>query len=133
MNFTLQRIPCRTEIGTLNWFGDDLVDLADGGRRYRLDGTTTDSNLGWGGPDFDFAVVSPSGRHAALGQRLGTKCLLLEIKNARPHLLRELNRSYYQSNMYEYPVAFVVGGEGGVAPALSRGLLSARNRESIFD
>jgi hypothetical protein len=112
MNFSLKRIPCRAEIGTLNWLGDDLVDLADGGRRFHLDGTITDSNLSWGGLDFDFAVVSHSGRYAALGQRLGTKCLLLEIQNSRPHLLRELNRSYYQSSVYEYPVAFVGGNEG---------------------
>jgi hypothetical protein len=111
MNFTLQHLPLSRPVGTLNWIGDDLVDLAAGGRLFHMDGTVTDSNMSWGGIDFDFAVVSPSGKHAALGQRLGTKCLLLEINAGRPHLLRELNRSYYQSSVYEYPIAFASGDE----------------------
>lgn len=107
MKFQTQRIDAKSDVQTLNWLGDHLVDFANGGRAYHLDGSITPSGLNWGGPDFDLCVVSPSGRFAALCQRLGTKGLILDISERPPKLLREIDRSYYCSNVYEYPVAFI--------------------------
>jgi len=107
MNFSLLRIDAKAEVKTLNWLGDRLIDLASGGRVYDLDGTITPSKLFWAGPAFDMCVTSPSGRYAVLCQRLGTKGLVIDLVEEQPRLLREINRSYYCSEAFEYPVAFV--------------------------
>lgn len=46
--------------------------------------------------------------YAVLYQRLGTKGILLKNGN----VLREINRSYYYADMYEYPVAFFRAANG---------------------
>lgn len=107
MNFSLQKIDAKSEVKTLNWLGDCLIDLASGGRLYELDGTITPSQLFWSGPAFDMCVTSPSGRYAVLCQRLGTKGLVIDLGKEQPRLLREINRSYYCSQAFEYPVTFV--------------------------
>ena len=106
MKFSVQTLETKSEIRTLNWIGGNLVDLAHGGRVYGLDGSVAPSGLYWGGV-FDLCVVSPSGHFAALCQRLGTKGLILDLSHQPPVLLREINRSYYDAEVYEYPVAFV--------------------------
>lgn len=112
MKFTQQRLSTKADVGTLNWWGGGLIDLAEGGRHYLLDGSVIPSALHWGGPPFDLAVISANGLHAALCQRLGTKGLLLSLSGGRPRILRELNRSYYHSDVYEYPVAFATAPDG---------------------
>jgi hypothetical protein len=57
---------------------------------------------------FDAAIQSPSGRYAVIYERLGTKAVL--IRNGK--FLRELNRSYYCADEYDYPIAFVPGPDG---------------------
>ncbi len=52
---------------------------------------------------FDGAITSDDGKYAFIYQRLGTKGLLLK----EGELLREINRSYYFANAYEYPAAFI--------------------------
>ena len=107
MNFQQLSLPVKSPANTLAWLRSDLIDLAAGGVRYHLDGTTTPSRLNWGGK-FDQAIISPSGKYAVLCQRLGTKGLLLELTDGIPKLLKELNRSYYHAEVYEYPAAFAV-------------------------
>jgi hypothetical protein len=107
MKFQTQQIDAKCDVQTLNWLDGDLVDFADGGRVYGLDGSITPSALNWGGPKFDLCVLSRSGRFAALCQRFGTKGLVLDVSTPQPKLLREINRSYYCSNAYEYPVTFI--------------------------
>jgi hypothetical protein len=87
-------------IRSLQWRGDDLVDWVDGGRVVRLDGTTKNRGVLYAFR-FDAAVTSPCGEWAVIYERLGTKGLVLE----NGHLVREIDRSYYWANAYEYPVA----------------------------
>jgi hypothetical protein len=55
------------------------------------------------GPQFDRAITSSDGRYTLLYTNLGTKGLLLKKPN---EVLREINRSYYCAETYEYPAAF---------------------------
>jgi hypothetical protein len=80
---------------------NSIVDWASG-KRYNLDGKTDqlgENSFGFG----DSAITSADGQYAFIYQKLGTKGLL--IKNGV--LLREINRSYYYANVYEYPTAFI--------------------------
>ncbi|MFC8718844.1 hypothetical protein [Kitasatospora sp. NPDC057198] len=89
-------------VQSLLWCGDDLVDLVGGGRRWAPDGAGQPSLTTWGGFPFDRAALSPSGRYAAIWTERGTKGLLVEIGELR--LLREINRSYYCADAYDYPL-----------------------------
>jgi hypothetical protein len=93
-------IPLRTPVTSLCWFGDELVDWVGGVVVIGLDGKATDPRVHWG-YRFDAAAQSASGRYAVIYQRLGTKALVLD----RGKLIRELNRSFYHANAYEYPIA----------------------------
>jgi len=60
--------------------------------------------MGYGfGTKFDRAISSPGGEYTLLYHNLGTKGLLLKSAN---DLIREVNRSYYQADAYEYPAVF---------------------------
>lgn len=85
---------------SLCWSGEGLVDWVSGGIRHGLDGTTVESNVGHA-YRFDAAVTSQDGRYAVLYEKLGTKALLLR----EGRHVRELNRSYYRADVYEYPIA----------------------------
>ena len=89
-----------SDVRSLHWHGDLLVDWASGGIRYALDGRERGH---WGTPKYrcDSAVVSPSGDFVVLYEKLGTKALVL----AGNHVIRELNRSYYYAEAYEFPLA----------------------------
>jgi len=89
-----------TGIRSLCWRGDELVDWVGGGRSFALDGTERLSSVYYA-DRFDAATASPDGCFAVIYERLGTKGLLLH--NGK--MLRELNRSYYHAEAYEYPVA----------------------------
>jgi len=87
---------------TICWVNDSIVDWASAGMQYTLDGKARqlcEYTYGFG----DSAITSADGQYAFIYQKLGTKGLLL--KNGK--LLREINRSYYCANVYEYPAAFV--------------------------
>ncbi|WP_316846280.1 hypothetical protein [Pedobacter psychrodurus] len=87
---------------TICWVGNSIVDWTSAGKRYNLDGKTDqlgENTFGFG----DSAITSSDGQYAFIYQKLGTKGLLLK-KGA---LLREINRSYYYADFYEYPAAFV--------------------------
>jgi hypothetical protein len=87
---------------SLCWEGDELVDWAGGGTRYRIDGSFVHRQFN---PTFafDHAVVSADGQYEVIYQRLGTKGLIL--KNGK--FVREINRSYYHADAYDYPISFV--------------------------
>lgn len=87
---------------SLNWKDGNLIDWVDGGSVYSLDGTFKASGRGYA-YRFDAAIQSDNGAYAVIYEKLGTKALLL--KNG--DIVRELNRSYYCANEYEYPIAFV--------------------------
>ena len=92
---------------SLCWSGDALVDWVSGGLRHGLDGKTEDPHVRYG-YRFDAAVMSPDGRYAVLHERLGTKGLLL----CEGKVVRELHRSYYHADVYEYPVALWTRPDG---------------------
>ncbi|MEU1478716.1 hypothetical protein ACFYZ8_43250 [Streptomyces sp. NPDC001668] len=88
------------EAQSLVWDGDDLVDVVGGGRWWGPDGVEQCASVIRRFP-FDRSVVSPSGRYSVVYAERGTKALLLE----GDRLVRELNRSYYQADAFDYPVA----------------------------
>lgn len=91
-------------IQTITWFNNTVVDWASAGQQYALDGSQRQLyEYSFGALDFNGAICSADGQYAFIYQKLGTKGLLLK----RGTLLREINRSYYYANAYEWPVAFV--------------------------
>ena len=90
---------------SLAWDGDDLVDLAAGGRRFTLDGKTRPAQVFYA-YRFDGVCVGPGG-YEVLYERLGTKALLLRDG----WLVRELDRSYYHAHVTPYPVALAARGD----------------------
>ncbi len=89
-----------TGVQSLVWNGDELIDWAGGGTRFSLDGETVSNPVSYG-DTFDAAAMSPSGEFAVTYTRLGTKGLVLH----RGKIIREINRSYYHADVYEYPIA----------------------------
>ncbi|MEH0548955.1 hypothetical protein QA802_39605 [Streptomyces sp. B21-105] len=97
------------QVKSLSWVGDDLVDTVGGGIRWTPDGTEHRPEVPRTfAADFDRAVHSPSGRYSVVYQERGTQALLLD--GGRP--LRELDRSDYQADASDYPVALAVLGSG---------------------
>ncbi|MGC0312351.1 hypothetical protein [Kitasatospora acidiphila] len=99
---SVELLPGSGQVGSLWWDGDELVDLVGGGRRWQLDGAARDTSIRWGHP-FDQAVVSPSGRYAVIYVERGTKGIVVDLSG--PKVVREIDRSYYHSSDYDYPVA----------------------------
>lgn len=87
---------------TICWVNDTIVDWASSGEQYFTNGSTRQLGKWCYSFKFDGAVISADGQYAFIYVRLGTKGLLL--KNGE--LLREINRSYYCANAYEYPAVF---------------------------
>jgi len=88
-----------SNVSSIVWQGDTLVDWVKGGRTFDLDGTIRDARVNWAFP-FDAACATPDGRFAVIYQRCGTKALVLQGTKC----LREINRSFYQAHVYEYPI-----------------------------
>lgn len=107
MKFSRQLIPGKNVV-SLTWQGDTLVDWAGGIQVFHLNGKYEKPRLQWGGFAFDAAVGSSDGRFVVIYKRLGTKALLVRDGN----ILRELNRSYYFSEVYEYPVCIWNASDG---------------------
>lgn len=87
---------------TISWYKGHLIDHLSAGTIHHPDGSTEQLHQYHFGGDFDTAISSEDGTYAFVYKRLGTKGLLL--KNG--HLLREINRSYYHAETYEYPAVF---------------------------
>lgn len=88
---------------TICWIDNAIVDWASGGKLYFPDGQTKDIGRYHFGYNFDSCVISEDGQYSFIYQKLGTKGLLLK----KGELLREINRSYYHADTYEYPVIFL--------------------------
>jgi hypothetical protein len=99
-------------VRSLCWFGDELVDLAGGGTRFRMDGCMVPPGINWA-YRFDSAAVSRDGTYRVIYERLGTKGLVLRGNKC----LREINRSFYHAHVYEYPIAIVNLPDGVVGLA----------------
>lgn len=100
-------LPTPSAPKSLCWSGEGLVDWVSGGVRHGLDGSTVDPCIRYG-YRFDAAVMSQDGRYAVIYEKLGTKAVL--IRDGRE--VRELNRSYYNADAYEYPIALLTLPEG---------------------
>ncbi|RKH29930.1 hypothetical protein D7Y13_19160 [Corallococcus praedator] len=100
MDFQRQTLKTRCAVTSLCWSGEALVDPVGGGVRYHLDGTCFDPHVNFA-YRFDRAVVSPDGRYSVLYESLGTTGLLLE----GTRVMRQLQRDFYQANVFDYPVA----------------------------
>jgi hypothetical protein len=105
-------IPLASPVRSLCWDGDELVDWVSGGVRYSLSGVETRAKV-YFPYRFDRAVSSPDGQWAILYEVLGTKALI----TARERQVRELNRSYYFANAYEYPITVFRLPDGTMALA----------------
>lgn len=88
------------DIQSLNWRDDVLIDWVGGARVLHLDGAVEDRKVIYG-YRFDAAVVSPCEQFAVIYERCGTKGLVL----SNGKVIREINRSFYHADAYEYPVA----------------------------
>jgi hypothetical protein len=87
-------------VKSLNWQEENLVDWIQGGTVYSLDGQIQESHINYA-YIFDAATVSPSGRFSTIYQHVGTKGLIL---NHERKIVREINRSFYYANAFEYPI-----------------------------
>lgn len=101
------KIPLKAPVQSLCWRGDVLVDWAGGNCVIHANGEVSRPYSRWAFY-FDAAIQSRSGRHAAIYQRLGTKAVILD--NGK--LVREINRSFYHANVYEYPITFLQHPDG---------------------
>ena len=86
-------------VQSLVWDRDELVDWVAGGCRYLLDGAVVPRPVRYAYP-FDSAVTLPGSAYAVVYAAGQTKALILN--NGDIH--REVNRSYYQADAYEYPI-----------------------------
>lgn len=98
MKFAEKKIEHRY-VRSLSWQGDDLIDWVGGGTRFSSNGSITAANVNFAG-DFDAAVATNAGDIVVIYKRLGTKAIVLE----NGQVVREINRSYYHADVYEYPV-----------------------------
>ncbi|MFN7976306.1 MAG: hypothetical protein U0166_28895 [Acidobacteriota bacterium] len=98
---------------TLVWRGDTLVDLAGGHQTYDLVREQHWNLYTSYGLSFDGAVGDAGGHFAVIYQRLGTKGIV--IRGDR--MIREIDRSFYCADAYEFPVGFVPLPGGGLGLA----------------
>src|SRR5918993_3491560 len=101
-------IPIEQPVRSLCWDGDFLVDWAGGGIRYSLEGRSSRLRKIYYPYRFDRAVILPNTEYTILYEVLGTKGLVL--KNGEQ--VREINRSYYFANAFEFPVTALLLPDG---------------------
>jgi len=102
-----ERIISASDVASLLWEGDALVDWVGGIRRFGLDGSIEPRSCNFA-YKFDTATASPTGEFVALITRTGTKALLLR----RGEIVRQLNRDFYHAHVYPYPLTFVTKPDG---------------------
>jgi len=83
------------------WEGDALLDWRSGGDRLFVTGECTKGSV-YMPHGFDRAIVSPSKQYSLVFRSNQTKGLLLKDWK----VMREINRSYYNADMYEFPAVF---------------------------
>jgi len=88
---------------TIDWVNGNIVDWVSAGQQYSLDGQRKQLTKYHFAFSFDGSITSQDAQYVFIYKRLGTKGLLL--KNGE--IIREINRSYYHAETYEFPAAFV--------------------------
>jgi hypothetical protein len=84
-------------VRSLVWSGDRLVDWVGGGGSFGLDGSWAESRVRYA---YEFDAACSCEDYAIIYTRLATKGLIVRLGEWG----REINRSYYQANVYDYPV-----------------------------
>ncbi len=98
IKISLEKDGWKRQVETLCWQGEFLVDYV-GINKYSLSGEIVNRGVNWA-YRFDKAVSSPDGKYSVILENYGTKGLVLE----GDRLIREINRSYYCAESYEYPL-----------------------------
>ena len=88
---------------TIDWLNGSIVDWVSAGQQYSLDGQQKQLAKYHYAFSFDGSITSRDGQYSFIYKRLGTKGVLL--KNGE--IIREINRSYYHAETYEFPAAFI--------------------------
>jgi hypothetical protein len=88
-----------TAVRSLVWDGDDLIDWVAGGRRYGPDGKVSDPSVTYAYA-FDAAATLQDSNYVVLYTKCATKGLVLR----EGKVVREIDRSFYLANAYEYPI-----------------------------
>jgi hypothetical protein len=96
---TLVNFKQNRPLATLTWVNGRLADFAGGGGTVDLDGSTTPSRVFWSYP-FDRALSLAVGSFQVIDSALATKGVVIADGS---RFVREINRSYYCANAYEYP------------------------------
>jgi hypothetical protein len=96
-----------TNVRSLAWDQSGLIDWVGGAVLYQLDGKSDRLRINYA-YGFDAVATSPRGQYQVIYTRLGTKGLVLR----RGELIREINRSYYFADAYEYPIALFTLEDG---------------------
>lgn len=99
-------------VRSLVWVGDELIDWVLGGTRFGLDGSVHRAGVSYA-YRFDAAVATRDGKFAVIYERTGTKGLVLR----EGEILREINRSFYQAHVYEYPICIWTAADGRILMA----------------
>jgi hypothetical protein len=95
---------------TLSWHLDRVVDWVYAGKSYNMKGEFEQMGLYHLAYSFDSVINSQCGKYSFVYKRLGTKGIILK----KGEILREINRSYYYAEEYEYPAAFITLENGRV-------------------
>ena len=98
ITISLEKDGWKRQVETLCWQGEFLVDYV-GINKYSLSGEIISRGVNWA-YKFDKAISSPDGKYSVILENCGTKGLVLE----GDRLIREINRSYYCAESYEYPL-----------------------------
>ncbi len=95
---------------SLCWYGDDrVIDIIGGHKIYNVSGDIEDLSKKSSRIrisyrfNFDRTKISKCGRYAVMYVAFGTKGVLLKDLK----IVREINRSYYCSDAYEFPIALL--------------------------
>lgn len=97
-------------IASLAWDGDHLVDWLNTCNAYGLDGSVVEGRVRYG---YRFDAVASLDGYTVLYERRGTKGLVIH----GDRVLREIDRSYYQANAYDYPITLFRLADGCAALA----------------
>lgn len=108
MRPTETRIPAKG-VRSLAWDDDALVDWVGGGQRYRLQGEMLPQLVRYA-YGFDAVASLAGSAFSVIYTRCGTKGLVLQDGK----VVREINRSYYHADLYEYPIALLRQPSGRV-------------------
>lgn len=95
-----------TSVQTIDWVDGTIVDWVSAGRQYFLDGTQKQLAKNSYPFSFDGSITSKDGKYMFIYKRFGTKGILLK----GGEIIREINRTYYYAESYEFPAAFITIG-----------------------